>query len=157
MIILGHCCTGGRSHHVCPLIYTLSMPTVIISYIMANSFLINLCNALSDSHGISDVGAALQNKCDFWVSGHPEVFDCTLAPFAKYRGLEIKVLPLSSQRSVIQDHDPNKDIKKGFDVVHWCMPDLEVTTAKLDRSDLVCLVNTTIFRLFFKRARDLLK
>ena len=32
------------------------MPTVIISYIMANSFLINLCNALSDSHGISDEG-----------------------------------------------------------------------------------------------------
>ena len=54
MIILGHCCISGRSHHVCPLIYTLSTPTVIISYIMANSFLINPCNALSDSHGISD-------------------------------------------------------------------------------------------------------
>ena len=34
------------------------MPTVIISYIMANSFLINPCNALSDSHGISDASKA---------------------------------------------------------------------------------------------------
>ena len=55
MMILGHCCISARSHHVCPLIYTLSMPTVIISYIMAILFLINLCNALSNFHGISDV------------------------------------------------------------------------------------------------------
>ena len=54
MIILGHCCISGRSHHACPLIYTLSMPTVIFSYIMANLFLVKLCKALSDSHGISD-------------------------------------------------------------------------------------------------------
>ena len=62
MIILGHCCISGRSHHVCPLIYTLSMPTVIISHIMANSFLINPCNALSDSHGISDVCVWMANR-----------------------------------------------------------------------------------------------
>ena len=54
-MILGHCCISARSHHVGPLIYTLSMPTVIISYIMAILFLINLCNALSNFHGISDV------------------------------------------------------------------------------------------------------
>ena len=55
MIILGHCCVSGRSHHVCPLIYTFSMPTVSISYIMAILFVVNLCNALSDFHGTSDV------------------------------------------------------------------------------------------------------
>ena len=54
MIILGHCCVSGRSHHVCPLIYTFSMPTVSISYIMAILFVVNLCNALSDFHGTFD-------------------------------------------------------------------------------------------------------
>ena len=66
MIILGHCCISGRSHHTCPLMYTLSMPTVIFSYIMANLFLVKLCKALSDSHGISDA-----NHASFFIKGRP--------------------------------------------------------------------------------------
>ena len=54
---------------MCPLIYTLSMSTVIISHIMANSFLINLCNALSDSHGISDADRMFDVKNQILVMG----------------------------------------------------------------------------------------
>ena len=54
IIILGNCCTSGRFHHVYPLIYTLGMPIVIISYIIAILFLVYLCNALSYVHRISD-------------------------------------------------------------------------------------------------------
>jgi len=80
-----------------------------------------------------------------------------LAPFTKYRGLKVKVLPLPSQWSIIQDHNPNENIKKRFDVVRWCMLDLKVATVKLDRSDAIFLIDTPIFRLLLKRARDLLK
>ena len=55
MIIIEHCCTSGRFHHAYPLIYTLGLPIVTISYIMAILFWGNLCNALSEFHGISDV------------------------------------------------------------------------------------------------------
>ena len=52
------------------------MPTVSISHIMAILFLINLCNALSDYHGISDayfawfgqeVRLMLEQMQDSWV------------------------------------------------------------------------------------------
>ena len=66
-------------------------------------------------------------------------------------------LPLPSQWSIIQDHDPNEDIKKRFNVVCWCMLDLKVTTMNLDRSDVIHLVDTPTFWLLSKHTGDLLK